>query len=133
MVMNERRVTVEIEYSDCTVTVRTGLSGEGAAGIVRRLEGEADVTVTISQEGIDETLRVAVDCAWAFLGAERPGEVLQYVADADELLETQPFVIGHQEVDMESKYITPVAAAADVVEEWLKSGEASSLGYWEPQ
>ena len=133
--MNGRRVTVEIEYSNDAVTFRKGLSAKEAADIVERLEGESGVTMQISQENIDESLKVAIDCAWAFLGVERPGEVLQYVSDADagEILKTQPFVIGHQEVDMESKYTMPLAMAAKIVEEWLTKGEASSFGYWEPQ
>jgi hypothetical protein len=102
--------------------------------IVRNLEGEADVTVTISPEGIDEKLMVGIDYAWAFLGLERPLDgVFQYVADVDECLGTQPFTIGHQEVDMESRYVSPVAVAADVIKEWISEGENSSLGYWERQ
>lgn len=131
--MNGRQVTTEIEYSNHSKVVRTGLSTKDAADIVRNLEGEADIMVTISQESVDENLKVAIDCSWVFLGVERPHGVLQYVAHTDEFLETMPFVIGHQEVDIESKYVSPVATAADVVEEWLIKGEASSFGYWEPR
>lgn len=131
--MNDRQIVVEIEYSNRSKVVRTGLSPKDAAGIVRSLEGESDVTVTISRENTDENLKVAIDCAWAFLGVERLHRVLQYVAHGDEFPETLPFIIGHQEVDMESKYVSPVATAANVAEEWLTKGETSSFGYWEPQ
>lgn len=133
MAVNDKQVTVKIEYSDHSAVVRTGLSAKDAASIVRGLEGEGGVTVAISQEGLDETLKVAVDYAWAFLGIERLDGVLQYVPRADECLETQPFTIGGQEVDMESRYISSVPTASDVVEEWVLSGETSSFGYWERQ
>ena len=131
--LDNRQVTVKIEYSDRSVAIRTGLSTQDTADVVRSLEGEADITVTISQEGIEESLKVAVDYAWAFLGVERLDGVLQYVARADEDLEAQPFTIGGQEVNIESRYVLPVGTAADVVEEWLTRGEASSFGYWERQ
>ena len=134
MTLNDRPVTVRIIHSDHSLTVRADLSAEDAADIVRNLEGEADVTVTISPEGIDEKLMVGIDYAWAFLGLERPLDgVFQYVADVDECLGTQPFTIGGQEVDMESRYVSPVAVAADVIKEWISEGENSSPGYWERQ
>lgn len=89
--------------------------------------------MTVCPEGSDENLKVAVDYAWAFLGLERPDGVFQYVTHVDEPLETQPFTIGGQEVEMESRYFSPVAKAADVVEEWFTKGEISSSGYWERQ
>jgi hypothetical protein len=129
--LNGRPVTVIIEHSDHSLTVRADLSAEDAADVVRNLEGEADITVTISPEGLDEKLMVGIDYAWAFLGLERLGGLLQYVANVNECLGTQPFTIGGQEVDMESRYVSPVAVAADVIKEWLSKGENSSFGYWE--
>lgn len=62
--------------------------------------------MTISPERIEEDLKVAVDHAWAFLGLERLDGVVQYVANADECLETQDFTIGGQEVNMQSNEIS---------------------------
>jgi hypothetical protein len=133
MEVNGSLATARIERSGHPVTVRKGLTPEDAADLIRALEGEADVTVVISRESSDEDLNVAVDFAWAFLGLERLDGVFQFVARSSESLATQPFTVGGSEVEMESKYLSTPATAADVVAEWLTKGEDSAFGYWERQ
>jgi hypothetical protein len=132
MALNGGSITAKIEHPDHPSTVRTGLSAKDAADIVRALEGEADVTVTMSMS-VGENLSIAVDHAWVFLGLERIDGVFQYVSSADECTGTQQFRIGGQEVYIDSRYVSPVTTAANVVEEWFKDGEGSSFGYWERQ
>ena len=105
-VMGEPRATVVLERCGETSSPRSGLSPEEVAEAVRGLGGGHDVTLIISPEGIDERLMVAVDGSRAFLGLERPDGLLQFaVSDDYPQGEAQPFTIGSQESEIESRYL----------------------------
>jgi hypothetical protein len=125
-------VTMKLEGEDCSPTVRSGLSSADVARAVRDL-GHADATVTIFRDGIDEKLLVAVSRGMAVLGWERLDGLLQYVSNANDNREERTLRIGHQETNIESRYVLNLANAVDVIQEWLNNGETSSFGFWERQ
>jgi len=129
--MDEGPIEVEVDREGQPRTVRTGLSANDVVGIIRALEGEPDVTVTISREGADERLLVAISGSLAFLGLIGPDEVFQFVGSDKGRGGTQRLMIGGQSTDIKSQYVLCVERAASVAYEWLNVGRQSSLGAWE--
>jgi len=130
--MHNRSVTIQIERNGHSPTVRKDISAEDVAEVVRGLESDSDVTVTISREGTDDRVMVAVNGPMAFLGRDSPDGLSQYVAHENDD-RTRSFTVGGQEADIESRYILSLGTAADVVQEWLRGDEESSSGTWERQ
>jgi len=133
--MNEKSVRVEIARGVHSSTVRSGLSVDDAGDIIRGLEGEPDVTVTVSWAGVtNERVMLAISGANVFVGLVQPiDELYQYVAHGHDNLQGEiPFVIGGQRAPVRSRYVVDVKTAADVLQEWLSAGyESSSIGRWE--
>lgn len=128
------RTTVVLECQGERDAPRSGLSPEEVARELLGLAGSRDVTVTVSPEGVDEKVMVAIDGSHAFLGLERPDGLLQFaVRNPDHYRKTSPFTIEGQKSEIETRYITDLTTAAAVVEEWLEGGESSTQGYWERQ
>lgn len=132
--MKHPKATVVLERQGETSAPQCGLSGDALVRAVVDLDGCRDVTLTISAEGVDDRLMVAVDGSLAFLGLERPDGLLQFVDDSrSENYDTRPFMIGGQESEIEVRYLPELQTAALVVEEWLEGGEATTRGHWERQ
>jgi hypothetical protein len=132
--MGQCNTTIVLENPDGTSQSSTGLSPDDAVEALRGLDGRRGVTMTITQDGVDEHLMVAVDGSRAFLGLERPDGLLQFVVrNHDQAGTTWPFMIGGQESEIEDRYLPELRVAALVVEEWLKEGESSTQGHWELQ
>ena len=133
--MSNRSVTVEIERGGHPPTVRTGLLADDVGGIVRSLEGEPDVTVEVSWEGVtDERVVLGISGANVFLGLVRPlDELYQYVAHGnDDRQGTILFMASGEPANIESRLVADMKTAAAVIQEWLTSGyESSSFGRWE--
>lgn len=131
--MDDRPVTVELDRRGQAPNISgvTGLSPEAVARIIRSLEGESDVTATIRREGSDARLLVAVSGTWALVGLHGSDGIFQYVAHGDQRVGTKLLSIGGQDTRIESRYISEVTAAADVVREWLLEGIDASPGAWE--
>jgi hypothetical protein len=129
--MDERLVEIRVEYGDDRPTFRKDLTASDVGGTVRDLEGEPDVTMTISPEGTDERLLVAVSGALAFLGLAGPDQVFEFVRHDTDRPGTQRLIIGGQPTDIASRSVVCVETAARVADEWLKRGRQSSLGAWE--
>ena len=132
--MNNTPVTIGIERVGHPRTVRTGLSVDDVADVIRGMADEPDVIVTVSWDGAtDERVLLAISGANAFLGLVRPlDELFQYVARGnDDRRGKQRLMIGDTESNIESRYVVDIETAAAVVQEWLRSGEESSLGMWE--
>lgn len=90
------------------------------AAAVRDLEGECDVTLTVSRDDAAEHLLVAVSGSDAFLGLDAPDGLLQYVPQASRGGGTRRFTIGGQKTEIASRYVVDVESAARVVLEWLQ-------------
>lgn len=133
-VMNNRPVTIEIERFGHSPTARTGLSADDVGGIIRGLEGEPDVTVEVSREGVtDERVMLGISGTNVCLGLVRPRELYQYVAHGnDDRRGRILFMTSGEPTNIRSRYVVDIETAATVVQEWLRSGEEeSSLGQWE--
>lgn len=133
--MNNRPVTIEIERGGRSSTVRTGLSVDDVGDIIRSLEGEPDVTVSVSRGGVtDERVLLAISGANGSLGLVRPlDELYEYVARGNEDRRgTIRIMTSGEPTDFESRYVMDIGTAAAVVQEWLTSDyESSSFGRWE--
>jgi hypothetical protein len=129
--MVERLIEVAVEEGGHPPTVRTGLSADDVAGIVRAQEGKPDATLTISREDSDGRLLIAVSGAQAFLGLDSPEGIFEFVAKEKDRRGTKRLVIGGQATDIESRSVVRVETAASVACEWLKTGRQSSLGTWD--
>jgi hypothetical protein len=127
--MDERTAKIMLEVGD---DPPTSLSASDVVRTIRSLEGQPDITVTISREGTDERLLVAISGGHAFLGLDGPEGIIQFVVPGQHS-GTQRLVIGGQATDIESRYVLCVEKAATVAYEWLKGGRQSSLGAWERQ
>src|SRR5437762_630857 len=104
--MVQRRAAVVLEHQGEASSLRSGLSAEAVVRTVRGLAGGRDVTVTITTEGVDERLMIAVDRSRAFVGLERPDGLFQFVSGNDDQQQvTQPPTIGGQGADIESRYL----------------------------
>jgi Immunity protein Imm1 len=135
--MNNSSVTIEIEIERAghPRTVRTGLSVDDVAAVIRGMASEPDVIVTVSRSGVtDERVLLTISGANAYLGLVRPvDEIFEYVARGNEDRRGEKrLMIGSQVTDIESRYIVDIETAVAVVREWLTSGyESSSFGRWE--
>jgi len=131
--MNSSSVTTEITHGDHSPTVRTGLSADDVEGIIRGLEGEPDVAVEVFWESVtDERVCLGISGANVFLILVRPRELYQYVAHGnDDRLGMIPFITSCEPTDITARYVVDIKTAAAVVQEWLTSGQESSLGRWE--
>lgn len=128
--MKQVKATVVLERQGETSVPRTGLSVDTVAGVLLDLDGRRGVTLTISLEGVDERLMVAIDGTLAFLGLERPDGLLQFVDGSRyERDEARPFMIGGQESEIEARYLPDLRTAALVVGDWLEGGEATVRGH----
>jgi hypothetical protein len=128
-----RKATVHIEPDGCESRLSDVLSAEAITQAIKGLDGERAVTLTITPEGVDERLLVAVDGSHAFVGLERPDGLLQFAVGGRDASATRPFNIGGQEADIEIRYLLDLQTAATVVVEWLAEGEQSAVGVWERQ
>ena len=129
--MDDRLVEIGVQRGGHWLPVRRGVPTSDVAGILRAFEGEPDVNLTISWEGTDERLLVAVSGALAFLGLDGPDGIFQFVGHDQGRRGTQRLMIGGQATDIESRSVLCVEEAAVVADEWLKGGRQSSLGDWE--
>lgn len=133
-VMNSRSVTMEIEYAGHPPTVRTGLSVDDVGNVIRGLEGEPDVTVTVSPNEGNGYALLGVSGGNAFLGLVRPlDELYHYVAHGNENLRGNVlFMTSGEPTNIRSRHVIDIKTAIAVVQEWLTSGyESSSFGRWE--
>ncbi len=132
--MNSRPVAIEIGRGGHSPTVRTGLSADEVAGIIRGLEGEPDVTVIVSWGKVNEYVLLGISGANVVVRMVRPlDELYEYVAHGnDDRQGTTLFMTSGEPTNIESRSVVDVETAAAVVHEWLRSGgEKSSLGRWE--
>ena len=102
------------------------------AGLVRSLDGECDVTLTVSRQGADGHLLLAVTGSDAFVGLDVPGGLFQYAAGRVGA-GSHRFNIGGQATDIDSRYVVDLQSAASAVLEWLQSPDASPSEAWERQ
>lgn len=106
-------------------------NGASVAQTVRNLEGERDVTVTISPVGGSTRLLIAVDGSAALLGLERADGVFQFATRGVAPAETTRMVmIGGQQTGVESRYLLGVQEASTAIQDWLDDKQ-SSVGFWE--
>jgi hypothetical protein len=131
--MNNRLVTIRITHGGHPPTVRTGVSADDVGGIIRGLAGEPDVAVKVFWEGVtDERVSLGITGFNVFLVLARPRQLYQYVAHGhDDRQEMIPFITNCEPTDIRSRYVVDIETAAAVVQEWLISGQESSLGLWE--
>jgi Immunity protein Imm1 len=132
--MNSRPVTMEIEHAGHPPTVRTGLSIDDVGNVIRGLEGEPDVTATVSPDEGSEYVLVGVSGVNVFLGLVRPlDELYHYVARGNEDRRGNIlFMTSGEPTNIPSQHVVDITTAIAVVQEWLTSGyESSSLGRWE--
>jgi hypothetical protein len=127
------KATVELDRVSEPSEAWNGLSPETVAETLLNLYGARDVTLTITPEGSDERLMVAIDGSRAFLGLERTDGLLQFAVSGDKREELRAFSVGGQESEIEDRYLPEISVAAIVVKEWLEGGEASSQGHWDRQ
>lgn len=132
-VMSDLQVKIKIDRWGHPPVLNTARTGAEVGFVLRGLEGEPDTTVTISRDGMDELLLVAVSGARAFLGLDGPEGVFQFAHRDNGRRGRQQLIIGGQESDIESRYVLCLEEAARVAEEWLKKGRESSFGVWEPR
>jgi hypothetical protein len=129
-----RNADIELQHVGQISVARNGVSPDAVAEAIQNLDGARDVTMTITPEGLaGEHLMVAIDGSRAFLGLERADGLFQFVAHGRDGEGAHTFLIGGQESGIEGRYLPEVSIAAIVVEEWLRTGEASSQGHWERQ
>lgn len=122
---------VRVELSRAGLIASEILPAVAVARTVRDLEGERDVTVTISPVGGSAHLLIAVDGSAAFLGLERADGVFQFATRGAGPAETTEMVmIGGQQTDVESHYLLGVQEATTAIQDWLDD-EESSVGFWE--
>jgi hypothetical protein len=132
--MTQVRANVALESEGSMSGSRSGLSPQAATQALLDQKGSRDVTLVVWVEGVDERLLAAIDGSRAFLGLERTDGLLQFVVDNDDQQGgTRPFVIGGQEVEIETRYLPELQTAGVVIREWLEGGEFSVLGHWERQ
>jgi len=132
--MLDQQVQIEVDRGGTRVSFRKGASANEVAGIVRGFKGEPDVTLTISREGSDQSLLIAISGDKAFLGLdEGTNGVFQFIARDTQTGGTQQLIIGRQKTEIDSRYVLCVETAASVAHEWLTRGRQSSLGLWEPK
>lgn len=134
--MNSQSIRVAIARGGDFPTVRRGLSADDVGDVTRGLEGEPDVTVEVAWEGTtDKCLVFGVSDLNVFLGMEGNLDgIFQYVSrDNANIQGSRRFLIKGERTDIESRYVLDIGTAAAVVQEWLTSGEDSSMGWWERQ
>jgi hypothetical protein len=122
---------VHVERSRADLGASEILRAAAVAQTVRDLEGERDLTVTISPVGGRTRLLIAVDGSAAFLGLERADGVFQFATrSAGPAEPTRTLMIGGQQTDVESRYLLGVQEAATAIQDWLDDKE-SSVGFWD--
>src|SRR5690348_17279248 len=122
-----RPITVESDRSEHRPVVSDSLSVAAVRRLILGCKGERGTTLTVSQQGIDERLMLAVSGDDVFLGLERSDGILQFrPAETGPRLEPRYMEIGGQDTWIEPEYLLDIESAAAVVEEWLRYGEDSS-------
>lgn len=124
-------VTLQVNHGGRPSPERTGLSAEDVATILGRLTDEDDTTVTISMEGTEETIHIAVSSGHAFVGLTSPDGVFQYVPHRCRSQGTYRFIIGGQPTDIEARYVTDLGSAAEAVGTWVRGIAFQSSDPWE--
>lgn len=137
------RRPVRIEFWHAPRPARTGLTFDDVEDVIRGLEGEPDILAEIYWDDNNtnrrpfeqECVSVFVSGANVFLCMDRPLDgMFQYVSRGSADREGyQQFMIHNEETPIESRYIVDIETAALVVQEWLRNGEDSTLGWWERQ
>lgn len=127
-----RPSSVTVERDGHLVSAQRRVLPADVVTAVRELQGGRDITVSVEPEGLEERLVLAVEGSRGFLGLERPDGRFQF-CPADPAAASHQFLIGGQPTNIEAKYVVELSTAADVVDEWLALGEASSAGSWERQ
>ena len=132
--MSQSLISIVVEHHGHVSPRRVGASVLDLLDILGSLADTGDITITVSQECVDEQLMIAIDGSTAFIGLERPDGLFQFVSDESKHdLAARPFTIGGQRADIEVRYLVDMTTAAAVVREWLEMGEASTRGSWERQ
>ena len=129
--MTSRSFEIQLQrdgrYEEPSIVTRSGV-----VDLLRSLEGQPDVNLSVTDRASKASLILAVDGPRWCIGAEDDNDLSEFVRDAgsDEKVE---LLIGSQTTPIEERRTVDFAAALLVAETWLKRpGPATvpGIGHW---